>query len=96
MDEEKKRDSSRVGARGAAQNDGKVKAPSGRELSPKATEGECLIKVTILCERLLPPPRRSPSLSEGGLSRFFLVILKRASFDGIEKNLERLEEILRG
>ena len=35
-----KRDSSEVGARSAAQNDGESQAPSGRELSPKATEGE--------------------------------------------------------
>ena len=48
------------------------KAPSGRELAPKATEGERvtikLIK-TPKSRRLLPPLSRSPSLSEGGFGK---------------------------
>ena len=47
-------------------------APSGRELAPKATEGERvtikLIK-TPKSRRLLPPLSRSPSLSEGGFGK---------------------------
>jgi hypothetical protein len=56
----------------SAEENGVAKAPSGRELAPKATEGERvtikLIK-TPKSRRLLPPLSRSPSLSEGGFGK---------------------------
>jgi len=51
---------------------GRTKAPSGRELSPKVTEGARARRgVVLYCytRRLLPPHPWSPSLSEGGDAR---------------------------
>lgn len=49
------------------------KAPSGRELSPQATEGECVTikRANLKFRRLLPPLSRSPFLPEEGFCEPF-------------------------
>ena len=52
-------------------------APSGRELSPQATEGECIYTATCISGATLTPSdslARATSLPEGGLSADVLIL----------------------
>ena len=82
-----RRDSSEAGARGKAQNDGK-KAPSGRELSPQVTEGDCFGLNNKKVRKAPSTVKAVPLPLRGRLVKPLFVIPKRAIFDGLMKNLE--------